>query len=235
MRHAIAASIALAGLFVSPPTRASFLAEAAAAYRAVIATENTGGRLDRAPAELAHLRDVMASLRCALAPADRNFGWELHTTEDPAVAAFSLPNGGLMIGRPYLHRMALRDGEIAMMLAHEMAHVTARHRRARTEDDMGSDPTAELGAIALATAQEDEADRIGFALATKAGWRPATLLSFFDKLAATEPAGTFSRTHRTPLERRSALLAQAEAGSREKAPGSACAPPGESPLQGRER
>ena len=235
MRHAIAASIALAGLLLPLPARPEFLDEAAAAYRAVIATEQARGRLDRAPAELSHLRKVMASLRCALAPADRAFGWELHTTEDPAVAAFSLSNGGLVVGRAYLHRMALRDGELAMLIAHEMAHVTARHRRARTEDDMGSDPAAELGAIALATAQEDEADRIGFALAMKAGWPPAALLSFFDKLAAAEPAGTFSRTHRTPLERRSALLAQAEAGSREKAPGSACAPPGESPLQGGER
>ncbi len=224
--------IALAALLVSLPARPSFLAAAGSAYRAVIATEGTRGRLDRAPGELARLRDVLASLRCALAPADRAFGWELHTTEDPAVAAFALPNGGLMVGRPYLHRMALRDGEIAMLLAHEMAHVTARHRRARAEDTMGSDPAAEVGAIALATAQEDEADRIGFALAMKAGWPAAALLSFFDKLAAAEPAGTFSRTHRAALERRSALLALAEGTPGEKTPGSACAPPGESPLQG---
>jgi predicted Zn-dependent protease len=64
-----------------------------------------------------------------------------------------------------------------------------------------ADPAAEQAAVALAIAQEDEADRVGLTLARRAGWRPAELLRFFESLAADEPAGTFSASHRTAADR----------------------------------
>ena len=173
----------------------------------------------------------MASLACATRPVDRRIAWDLRISDDPSVAAFALGKGRLEIGLPYVRRMAFDAPELAMLLAHEMAHVLAGHRRERERDDAGGDPAAEQEAIARAMAQEDEADRIGFALARRAGWRADGLLRFFDKLAANEAAGTFSRSHRSARDRAAAMHAAADAmpEAPEKLPGSACAPPGKEP------
>jgi predicted Zn-dependent protease len=109
----------------------------------------------------------------------------------PAVNAFALPTGQLYVTRGLL---ALADdtSELASVLAHEMAHVTARHAAIREEkarqatlvanvvNQVLSDP--QLGALALAKSnialasfsrsQEFEADGIGVGTAARAGFDP---------------------------------------------------------------
>ncbi len=108
----------------------------------------------------------------------------------PAVNAFALPNGQLYVTRGLLG-LANDSSELASVLAHEMAHVTARHAALREETarktdlissvtDMLSDP--QVGALALARskleaasfsrAQEFEADGIGVGIAARSGYDP---------------------------------------------------------------
>jgi len=108
----------------------------------------------------------------------------------PAVNAFALPNGQLYVTRGLLG-LSNDTAEFASVMAHEMAHVTARHAAMREEqarktelisnvNDMLSDP--QVGAMALARsklalasfsrAQEFEADGIGVGIAARSGFDP---------------------------------------------------------------
>ncbi len=108
-----------------------------------------------------------------------------------AVNAFALPTGQLYVTRGLL-ALASDTSELSSVLAHEMAHVLARHASIREEQarqaavvtrvvaDMSNDP--DLTALALAKtkltmasfsrSQEFEADGIGVGLAAKAGFDP---------------------------------------------------------------
>jgi predicted Zn-dependent protease len=134
-----------------------------------------------------------------VAVSDRpELSYRITILNSPAVNAFALPNGQLYVTRGLLG-LANDSSELASVLAHEMAHVTARHAAIREEKarktdlissvtDMLSDP--QVGAMALARskleaasfsrAQEFEADGIGVGTAARSGFDPfgaARLLS----------------------------------------------------------
>jgi predicted Zn-dependent protease len=183
---------------------ADIIAASEAEYARIIATYSARGALDE-PAMLARVRPIAARLVRSIAterPETAAWPWEIHVTSDPSVAAFCMAGGKVLVGAPFVRRLELDDAELAMLIAHEMEHALAGHRcaSART-DSMQGDPAGETRATQLAVAQEDEADRIGMQLAYRAGWPLASLIGFFDKLAASEPAGTFSTSHAAPAAR----------------------------------
>jgi predicted Zn-dependent protease len=117
--------------------------------------------------------------------------YQVTTLNSPAVNAFALPDGQLYVTRGLI-ALANDNSELASVLAHEMAHVIARHaairenqaRQAalvsRVATDLLSDP--QLGALSLAKskialasfsrAQEFEADGIGVGISARAGFDP---------------------------------------------------------------
>ena len=158
--------------------------------------------------------------------------WTFRISDDAATGAYFTNAGTVVVGRAFVQRFALDDGELAMMLAHEMAHGLLGHRRKAPHDGGGDmDPAGELVESATAIAQEREADQRGLQLAHAAGWPFPRLLSFFDKLAAAEPAGTFSASHASAAvrAREAREFAQRLQGAEPpiKKPGSALTPPGQ--------
>uniref|UniRef100_UPI00372D7A19 M48 family metalloprotease n=1 Tax=Xanthobacter cornucopiae TaxID=3119924 RepID=UPI00372D7A19 len=109
----------------------------------------------------------------------------------PAVNAFALPDGSLYVTRGLL-ALASDTSEMSSVLAHEMAHVIARHANIREDQvkqavlvsrvisDVVNDP--DLGALAMqksqrtlasfSRGQELEADAIGVGIASRAGFDP---------------------------------------------------------------
>jgi predicted Zn-dependent protease len=107
----------------------------------------------------------------------------------PAINAFALPGGSLYITRG-LVSLANDGAELASVLAHEMAHVVAKHAATREDQirqamvvsrvisNVLSDP--DLGALSLARSrmslatfsrgQELEADAIGVGISSRAGY-----------------------------------------------------------------
>ena len=126
-----------------------------------------------------------------VAASDRpDVAYKVTILNSPAVNAFALPNGQLYVTRGLLG-LSNDTAEFASVMAHEMAHVTARHAAMREEqarktelisnvNDMLSDP--QVGAMALARsklalasfsrAQEFEADGIGVGIAARSGFDP---------------------------------------------------------------
>ncbi len=162
------------------------------------------------------------------------YAWEILMGRDRTVNAFALPGGyfGLHLG--LIAIVSSRD-ELASVLAHELSHVTQRHisrTMARQSSQapwlMGAmilgvlaaskDPTSAQavvvgGQAAAAQSQlnysrgmEREADRIGFNVATQAGYAPEGFVSMFMKLQQSSrlnDAGGFPylRTHPLTTER----------------------------------
>lgn len=132
-----------------------------------------------------------------------NQRYQVTVLNSPTINAFALPNGQLYITRG-LVALANDTAELASVVAHEMAHVTARHaamregqvRQAalvsRVANDLLSDPG--LGALALARSkialasfsrsQEVEADSIGIGVAARAGFDPYGAQRFLTAMGA---------------------------------------------------
>lgn len=161
------------------------------------------GRLDRDRALLARAQRIVQGLvgaAATLKPAVAAWPWEVHVTSDPATEAESRAGGKLLLGSAFTTRLALDDGELAVLLAHEIAHVIAEHERETLSEallDSRRDLPLDVVAQRLATdiplqfrlarlfaIQEREADQLGMLIAHLAGWPSAAMLRFYDKLAA---------------------------------------------------
>ena len=132
-----------------------------------------------------------------------NLPWSFTIVDSQAINAFALPGGFIYITRgilPYLDD----ESELAGVLGHEIAHVTARHaaqaytRQAQANIGLtvlsifvpSTQPFTELGAAGLGVLfmrngreAEIEADRLGVEYASNAGWDPGGVPRFLTTLS----------------------------------------------------
>ncbi len=116
------------------------------------------------------------------------------------VNAFSLPGGYVFIHDALIQHTD-NDDELAGVIAHEIAHITARHAVKRYESGLGMQlvqlaslairqpqvlqgTSIALQATRLAYAREEEleADRLGVRYMKAAGFDPTAMLAFLEKL-----------------------------------------------------
>ena len=184
--------------------------------------------------------------RLAQAAARPDIAWQFAVADQAEANAFALPGGWVYVTRGLL-TLANREDELAGVLGHEMAHVIERHATSRVGAAtplaiLFGVPSGILGTVSptlggivggagrvvtgLALApysrdQEREADRVGTALAARAGWDPAALASFLQTLeraealagGAAKPASFFA-THPSTPERVANVEAMARSLSR---------------------
>ncbi len=138
--------------------------------------------------------------------------WEFVVFDSDQINAFALPGGkvGFYTG---LIDLAANDDEIAIVMGHEVAHVTSRHGAERqsqamliglggaavgigTRNDKNSQYymlaygiTSTLGALKYSRDHETEADIVGLRFAAKAGYDPRAAAAFWRKMAAKEGGG----------------------------------------------
>jgi predicted Zn-dependent protease len=170
------------------------------------------GKLDEDRALLARLRDISAGLiRAAikLKPQAVQWQWEVHTTSDPDMDAICMAGGKILVGSAFVRQLDLSDGELATLLAHEVAHAVAEHHRETFSEAMllnrfpavpldvimarlDSDLSLQIRLSKLASLQESEADHLGMVLAHRAGWPATDIVSFYRKLADSEQTALVS-------------------------------------------
>ncbi|MYN38311.1 M48 family metalloprotease [Duganella sp. FT109W] len=173
------------------------------------------GKLDEDRALLARLRYISAELiRVAidLKPETAQWQWEVHTTSDTEVDAICMAGGKILVGSAFVHQLALTDGELAMLLAHEVAHAVAEHHRETFSEAMlvnrlpavpldvvmarlDSDLSLQIRLSKLSSLQESEADHLGMVLAHRAGWSAEDIVSFYRKLAEGESSALISSAY----------------------------------------
>lgn len=139
----------------------------------------------------------------------RFYNWEFNLVDDDSVAnAFALPGGKVFVYTGLLN-LATTDSELATVMAHEVAHVLARHGAERMSTQLAiqtgtqigmatisfEDPTVasvfyqafgvgtQVGVmLPFSRHMEEEADRIGIILMVKAGYDPYAALNFWNKM-----------------------------------------------------
>jgi len=169
----------------------------------------TRGMLNRDAPQVARVQAIAERL----IPHGRRFNaeagdwaWEVNVIDSPAINAFCMPGGKIMVFRGIIEKLQLTDGELAAVIGHEIAHALLQHGRARMSEavlkNVGVNLAAlyfglgDLGATALAQAaqvaislpysrsQETDADLVGLELAARAGYDPRAAVSLWRKMAA---------------------------------------------------
>ncbi|MDJ0932639.1 M48 family metalloprotease [Breoghania sp.] len=157
-----------------------------------------GGVYKNAGAEEAVARAVG---RLVAASEDPSQTYKITILNSPAVNAFALPGGYLYVSRGLL-ALANDTSEMAAVLAHEMAHVTAHHGAARQQQEAAAalaskvvtnivdDPEQVEAAVAssqrsfarFTQAQELQADSIGVRTLARAGFDPYAAARFLESM-----------------------------------------------------
>lgn len=149
--------------------------------------------------------------RIAAVSHTQNYDWDFKVIEDDEqINAFALPGGKVAVYTGILP-VAQTDAGLATVMAHEVAHVAARHGGERVSTGVlaqlgavgigaamgGSDPYVYeavmqaygLGAnvgvlLPFGRSQESEADRIGLIYMAKAGYDPREAVAFWERMEA---------------------------------------------------
>jgi predicted Zn-dependent protease len=152
------------------------------------------------------------------------FRFRFEVLRDGTVNAFAAP-GGLVVVHAGLLAEAESADEVAGVLAHEVAHVAARHSlrqllfqlglvaslRLLLGDDAGQavgSVLTQLGSLRFSRDQERDADRRGVELLARARLPAAGLESFFDRLAGRGGAAPALLSSHPPSAERAAALAR---------------------------
>ncbi|MFH1479227.1 MAG: M48 family metallopeptidase [Candidatus Omnitrophota bacterium] len=131
----------------------------------------------------------------------KEVSYTFRVIDDKDVNAFALPGGYLYVFSGLVEKVD-SDDELAGVLAHEMAHVVARHSIKRLQGGLGytilqilmvasgapgnevRNVNSAFGQLTMSYSREDEAlaDRIAVKYLKKAGYDPMAMISFLKKL-----------------------------------------------------
>ncbi len=151
---------------------------------------------------------------------DAKVPFTIKVVESEEVNAFALPGGFFFVNTGLLLK-ADNEAELAGVMAHEIAHVAARHgTRQATRGELvnyaslplifmggwtgyalyqGAGAIVPLGFLKFSRAFESEADMLGLQYMYKAGYDPNAFIDFFEKIESLEKRkpGTLSKVFST--------------------------------------
>lgn len=183
--------------------------------------------LDRDPTWNSRLDEVMAAVGAAAAtlfPEYAGASWRVLLIDDFGHGAVAFPGGTVLVDANFVRQLALTDSELALLLAHEVAHLVAAHPSEKLSfmaETLGKDraPTAGSALLAFYTQnsyallfeptarlQEREADEIGARILQASGYDAMQALALFDKLTKLEQRGPVVSSHDPALVRKDAVL-----------------------------
>jgi len=167
---------------------------------------------------------------------DAKIPFTIKVIDSDEVNAFALPGGFFYVNKGLL-LVADNEAEVAGVMAHEIAHVAARHAKENqtkaslleylamgTSIFLGGIPgmiyqnTAGLGLLGIfmkfSRGAEEEADKLGVQYMYAAGYDPSAMATMFEKLESKnkKKPGIISRafaSHPAPPDRRASALALA--------------------------
>jgi predicted Zn-dependent protease len=167
--------------------------------------------------------------------------WHFRVLDSPVVNAFALPGGYIYVTRGLLAYLQ-NEAQLAVVLGHEIGHVTGRHTAERITRQNLAGLGLGLGAIFIPDLRpymgilqtgmqllflrysrddESEADELGVKYATRAGYAAAQGAAFFGTLKRLEQEKTggllptWASSHPDPAERETTVVALAAAANKQ--------------------
>ena len=201
---------------------------AAQSYTKLRSDAATKGALNTDPVQAQRVRTVAAHLvpqtvvfrHDALA-----WKWEVNVVSSDELNAFCMPGGKIMFDSGLIRQLNLSDGEIAVVMGHEISHALREHSREQASQaivaqtaiealeigaallgvglpggsaDVANTAYQALVATKFSRVDEAEADRIGFELMARAGYDPRAGVSLWEKMTKAHQGGQppeFLSTH----------------------------------------
>ena len=180
-------------------------------------------RLERNPEVIRYVSRIGRLL--AAQPDARGYPYTFKVTADRSVNAFSLPGGPVYVNAGLL-RMVDNEGELAGVMAHEIAHVALRHGTNQASKSeliqlpamlasafTGYSLAGRLASLGIGLGansvlmkfsrnNERDADLLGARIMAEAGYNPIELARFFEKLQGQGRGGwQFLSDHPNPGNR----------------------------------
>ena len=188
-------------------------------------------------ATIDYIACVANAIVAELEPPYSDLPWEMAIFDHEAVNAFAMPGGkiGVMTG---ILKAAQDQDQLAAVIGHEVAHVTARHANERASRTSVSGVGIQVAAVLLgggnqgatytayealnqasalgimlpfSRAQESEADVVGLAYMARAGFDPRASVPLWqnmDKAAGGKAPAEFLSTHPSSEKRIDSLVGQ---------------------------
>lgn len=219
-------------MLVSPEAA---IVESQRAYAATLHSVGQQGKFLNDPVLADRLRVITGRLvgqAVAMFPHTATWAWSVAIIDEPDIVnAWCMAGGKMAIYSGFVEKLAPTDAELAQLMGHEISHALANHTAERmsmaiaqglgvlavgaaTEDASTMRDANYLATLALALpnsrAAEYEADRMGIALAARAGYDPAAGVSLWRKMQALHGFGLwpeFLNTHPNPGNRAQTLAA----------------------------
>ena len=220
-----ALSLVLSGCYTVPETgRSSFIlpiddvGQGAAAFAEIKAKE----KISRDPVINERVQQIGLRIARVVGQDLPGAAWEFVVFDAPdTVNAFALPGGKVGVYTGLLN-LAASDDEVAIVIGHEIAHVTARHgaermsqgilvaagglvldhqTQGRKNHDLmlaGYGLLSTGGMLAFSRSHESEADYIGIRYAARAGYDPRAAVSFWQKMEKQSKGGRLPVFRATP-------------------------------------
>lgn len=133
------------------------------------------------------------------------FDWQIAVFRSPEISAWTMPGGKMVIHDALVKTLRLNDDELAVILAHEMAHVVKEHGKEQANVALAARWLGVFGGAAVSSAvnyagsalawapeyaiskpfsrySELEADRIGLLIMAQAGFDPKMAVRLWQKL-----------------------------------------------------
>jgi predicted Zn-dependent protease len=184
--------------------------------------------VDRDPVLNSRIDAVMLAVGKAaggLYPKFERSSWTALLIENFGHGAVAFPGGTVLVDARFVRNLDLTDDELALVLAHEVAHVVADHPSEKLSfmaETIGRELAPNAGSALhaffaqdsyallfqpTARLQEREADAIGGAIFHATAYDPQRALALFDKLEQIERAGngSGSATHDPAAMRKRAV------------------------------
>ncbi|MES2717062.1 MAG: M48 family metallopeptidase [Pseudomonadota bacterium] len=138
-------------------------------------------------------------------PRSQQWRWDVNLIGSQDLNAFCMPGGKIAFYYGILAKLKLDDDEVAMIMGHEVAHALLEHARERMGKTMATRGAIELGAalfglggagttianiggelltMKFSRSDESEADALGLVLAARAGYKPASGVTLWQKMLA---------------------------------------------------
>ena len=175
-------------------------------------------KLDKDPVLNARIDAAMAAVGAAAAAIDPRHaasGWRAILIQGFGRGAAAFPGGTILVDATFVRTLGLSNDELALILAHEVAHVLAGHASAKLSfmaEILGKEkvPTAHTALVEFlaknsyaeefmpkARQQEREADSLGAAIFAATGYDAPRALKLFDKLSEQEARSNLRAGHET--------------------------------------
>lgn len=146
----------------------------------------------------------------------QNYAWEFNLVKSDEINAFCMPGGKIVVYEGIMKLFA-NDDELAVVLAHEVAHAVAKHSNERMSQQILQQYGAQALSIGLSKKSlavqslanqvygigsqvgvmlpfsrkhESEADYMGLVLMTMAGYNPDCAVDFWKKMASGSSGST---------------------------------------------